>query len=288
MNNCYNLLGQHAHWQINKEIARAVGLDAALLLSDLISKRQYFLLNGDLTEGWFFNTQSNIELDTTLSEFQQRKAISKLVGKGFISVEKKGLPARYHFMINDDLLLNFLTTSALKSEALGLKKVKHINKNKVIRINKEKIAGTEVPAEPIFSLHTNCVEYWCKVYKPDYVFDGGKDGKSIKKLYGNIKQSMIRKKGSENISDKEVFEAFKMFCSNIKNIDKFYHNMDIASVCSQYNPITEKIKAYLISVKPQKQTVPLHERELTEMDFQNEIDYQNYLKLRKRFLNGTK
>lgn len=138
--NCYHLLGQHAHWQINKQLTRLVGLEAALLLSDLVSKRQYFLENSDLNDGWFFNTQSNIELDTTLSSHQQNKAVKSLIEKGFISVEKKGLPAKYYFYIHDDLILKNLTTSALKIEALEIKKLKHINNNKEIIIkNKNKV-----------------------------------------------------------------------------------------------------------------------------------------------------
>lgn len=137
-NNVYHILGQHSHWQINKKIARNVGLDAALLLSDLISKRQYFYQNGDLVDGWFFNTQENIEIDTSLSEFQQRKAHNALSKAGFLSVKKMGIPARNFFYIHDDMLLKYLTTSDVKIKPLETEKLNHsINKNKEIKIKKE-------------------------------------------------------------------------------------------------------------------------------------------------------
>lgn len=151
---------------------------------------------------------------------------------------------------------------------------------------KDNIAETKVSA---FSLHKNCVEYWCTEIKPDYVFVS-KDAKHIKELYGKLKQVLIRKKGSD-ISDEEVFESFKLFCSNIKNIDKFYHNADISVVNSQYNTIAEKIRDYLLSAKGKQNLTelkPIWEQELTEKDFQNPLDYENYLYLKNRHKNGTK
>ena len=42
-----------------------------------MAKTRYFISNG-MTDGWFFNTEANIEKDTTLTPYQQRKAIKKL------------------------------------------------------------------------------------------------------------------------------------------------------------------------------------------------------------------
>ena len=151
---------------------------------------------------------------------------------------------------------------------------------------KDNIAETEVSA---FSLHKSCVEYWCKIIKPEYVFTG-KDGKHIKELYEKLRQVMVRKKGSD-VSDEQVFESFKLLCSNIKNIDKFYHNADISVVNSQYNTIAEKIRDYLLSAKGKQNTVdvkPIWEQDLSAKDFQNPLDYENYLYLKNRHKNGTK
>ena len=73
-----NLLSSSAFIILNKELARQVGLKEAVLLADLISKEEYFIDNG-ITDGWFFNTEANIENDTTLNSYQQRKCLKEQV-----------------------------------------------------------------------------------------------------------------------------------------------------------------------------------------------------------------
>ena len=45
-------------------------------MSDLLSKDSYF------EDDWFFNTEQNIQADTSLSPYQQRKALKTLKDKG--------------------------------------------------------------------------------------------------------------------------------------------------------------------------------------------------------------
>jgi len=112
-------------------------LKGAVLLADLISKEEYFIANG-MTDGWFFNTEANIEADTTLTPFQQRKCLKSLRKYGIIETKRKGVPAKQHFKINEQLVIKFLNN-------LSLSKCTTINKNKVITIhnkyfNKPKIS----------------------------------------------------------------------------------------------------------------------------------------------------
>ena len=72
-----HLLSSTAFLVLNKELARQVGLKGAVLLADLISKEEYFIARG-MTDGWFFNTEANIEKDTTLTAYQQRKCLKTL------------------------------------------------------------------------------------------------------------------------------------------------------------------------------------------------------------------
>ena len=124
-----NLLSSSAFIILNKELARQVGLKEAVLLADLISKEEYFIDNG-MTDGWFFNTEANIENDTTLNSYQQRKCLKKLKEKGFIEVKRKGIPAKQYFKINKEQVLQILKN-------LSCKKPTTINKNKEIKtINK--------------------------------------------------------------------------------------------------------------------------------------------------------
>jgi len=134
--NFSSLLGIDAHWNVNKALARELGLETAIILSDLISKEDYFKLKGELDEeGYFFNTQSNLEIDLGLSPHKQRNAIELLKEKDLISVKLAGSPARNFYKINKIQLLKFLTTSSQKISQLDVKKFNNLqyNKNKVKR-----------------------------------------------------------------------------------------------------------------------------------------------------------
>jgi len=134
------LLSSTAFLVLNKTLARNIGLKESILLADLISKEEYFISNG-MTDGWFFNTEANIEKDTTLTAYQQRKAIKKLKELNIIETKRIGVPAKQHFKINEELVVKFLNN-------LSLSKSTTINKNKEITItnkyfNKPKIEEIE-------------------------------------------------------------------------------------------------------------------------------------------------
>jgi hypothetical protein len=121
-----HLLSSTAFIVLNKELARQVGLKEAVLLADLISKEEYFIANG-MTDGWFFNTESNIEKDTTLTAYQQRRCLKTLKDKGLIEVKRKGIPAKQYFKINEQLVVKLLNNLKGSNSTT-------INKNKEIRI----------------------------------------------------------------------------------------------------------------------------------------------------------
>ena len=121
-----HLLSSSAFLVLNKELARQVGLKEAVLLADLISKEEYFIANG-MSDGWFFNTEANIEKDTTLTAYQQRKCIKELKKHQLIEVKRKGIPAKQYFRINEQLVVQLLNN-------LSATNLTTINKNKEIRI----------------------------------------------------------------------------------------------------------------------------------------------------------
>ena len=128
-----HLLSSTAFLIVNKELAKQVGLKAAVLLADLISKEEYFISKG-MTDGWFFNTAKNIEDDTSLTSHQQRKAIKNLKDLGIIETKVIGIPAKQHFKIIENKLLSYFNTSCEESVKQVVKKTQTINKNKEIRI----------------------------------------------------------------------------------------------------------------------------------------------------------
>ena len=125
-----NVLSQGAFWMVNKDLAKEVGLNAALLLSDLITKNEYF------NEEWFFNTADNIEDSTTLTYHKQKQAIKILEKHGFLETKLIGIPAKLHFKIIYNKISNFLNTGSEKIQNLNNKNKP--NKNK-INNNKKKI-----------------------------------------------------------------------------------------------------------------------------------------------------
>ena len=120
------LLSSTAFIVLNKNLAKQVGLKEAVLLADLISKEEYFIANG-MTDGWFFNTEANIEKDTTLNPYHQRKCIKTLKKHNLIEVKRKGIPAKQYFKINEEQVMQILNN-------LSVKNLTTINKNKEIKI----------------------------------------------------------------------------------------------------------------------------------------------------------
>ena len=130
-----HLLSSSAFLIVNKQLAKQVGLKGAVLLADLISKEEYFMANG-MTDGWFFNTEANIERDTTLTSYQQRKVLKTLKKYEIIETKRKGIPAKQYFKINEANLLKIL--SCEETEGLVVNKLNDLSETKLTTINKNK------------------------------------------------------------------------------------------------------------------------------------------------------
>jgi hypothetical protein len=166
-----HLLSNSAYLVVNKFLAKEIGLNATILLSDLISKEQYFIENGTIDNGWFFNTVSNIEKDTTLTHYQQKKGIETLENMSFIESKLKGLPATRHFKILEKNILRYFNTCSKETLILDLNKV-DTNNNKLIKItNKDLLKGkfgeevSNLSAEIGLSVEesNNFLSYWTEL-----------------------------------------------------------------------------------------------------------------------------
>lgn len=103
-----NLIGKGAYWTINKKIAVEIGILPALIIADLISKREYFSARNELDEkGGFYNVMSDLSGDYGKSEDAINKAIEKLISVNFLRKEKKGMPAKNYYYIQDENILEF-------------------------------------------------------------------------------------------------------------------------------------------------------------------------------------
>ena len=120
---------------VNKSLIQSIGIEPALLLGELASEAVYWASQDKTEDGYFFSTVENVEERTTLSAYQQRKALMLLQEKGIIDViSKKGTPPKRYIKINENSILelfNFqnLNNSPFKSEIFSLSKVKKVDTN---------------------------------------------------------------------------------------------------------------------------------------------------------------
>lgn len=139
--NIISILASDAYLTVNKELAKEVGLEAAALFGELASEYMYWQQQGKIDEeGYFFSTVENVERATTLSDYQQRKALKKLSELGLVNSKRKGQPAKRYICINSELVLKFfenknfnnLKTESEKTKELDFKFFE-TNNNKIIK-----------------------------------------------------------------------------------------------------------------------------------------------------------
>ena len=166
-----HLLSSSAYFVVNKQLAKRVGIQAAILLADLIGKEQYFIDNGMLNNGWFFNTSDNILKDTTLTRFQQNKAITLLKEIKFLDCKLKGIPATLHFKILEDNIYKYFKTSIKQTLKLDAKKLKTNdtkiinNKNKDISIREQNFSEEVFFSNLSTEVCKEFVDYWTETNK---------------------------------------------------------------------------------------------------------------------------
>ena len=135
---------------LNKTLMKEYGLYEAILLGELASEYEYWEAKGQITEdGYFFSTVENVKENTTLSDSQQRKAITSLKKQGVLDVALKGIPAKRYFKINENALLALLnlknndstnlSASSSKIKELGMNNEQANKNNKTKNENENKI-----------------------------------------------------------------------------------------------------------------------------------------------------
>ena len=130
---------------VNRTVASKVGLEAAVIFGELASEHNYWKEHSTEWDGSFYSTVENLEKRTFLSAHQQRQAIQRLEEQGWITMEKKGMPAKRYIRLNEDKItrslndqsLKILTTSDEKIERPVVKKLNGNNNIDKKNIEKE-------------------------------------------------------------------------------------------------------------------------------------------------------
>ena len=120
----------------NKTLIKKFNADCAILVGELCAEYNYYKNLGQLdSDGSFYSTRDNIEQNTGLNDYAQRKAIKMLSEAKILTVTKKGLPAKNYYKLNASQLLSLFTTGDTELEAPEIKPL-DINNNKQIIITK--------------------------------------------------------------------------------------------------------------------------------------------------------
>jgi len=103
-----NYSSQYGFLIVNKKLTKAIGLDRAAVLSELMneyscSKDNNMLLDGD----WFYYTYEKFN-DIGLKRNRIDSIINFLQRIGFIEVKDAGIPRRRYFKLNEEEIISFI------------------------------------------------------------------------------------------------------------------------------------------------------------------------------------
>jgi hypothetical protein len=108
------LLSSDSYIAYNKQLAKEVGVDEAIVFGELCS-----ICNIHAEE--FYFEQHRIIDETCLTEYRIRNALKNLRDFGLVSVTKKGLPAKNYYSLNEKVLVEIISrsTSGIKFDTTG-------------------------------------------------------------------------------------------------------------------------------------------------------------------------
>ena len=152
------LIANRNYITLNKDLIKLVGLEEAILLGELASEYDYWEKQDALEDGYFYTTVENVQNNTTLSDYQQRKILKKLQEMDLVDVKVRGIPAKRYIKINeeqvielfDSQLLKNLISSSQKIKELDVKKLKGNNNINNKNNNKNKNKNNIVREKPKF------------------------------------------------------------------------------------------------------------------------------------------
>lgn len=121
--NIISLLANDNYIIVNKELIKIIGLEESIIVGDLASMYLYLQRENRLTEdGFFFYSVEAMQENTSLSDYQQRKALENLKKLNIVEIERRQVPAKRFIKLNIDKLENIFSSSSQKIKELDLKK----------------------------------------------------------------------------------------------------------------------------------------------------------------------
>lgn len=113
---------------INKKMAHKLGLNATIILAEVIALQKYWEKRGKLDkENMFFCTIEDMQEHTTLKKDTQSRAIKVLVELGLITTKQKSTPSKRYFKIHEEAITAYVLGLREDSETLGSQNAKPDN-----------------------------------------------------------------------------------------------------------------------------------------------------------------
>lgn len=136
-NGILNLLANDNYIIVNKDLIRKIGLNEAVLIGELASEYKSWRKKEKLVDDMFYSTIENIEENTGLNEYHQRKIINNLIKLDLIECKVKGMPATRYIKLKQENIakilnlqfFNNLSSSSLKFKELVPENLKGNNNN---------------------------------------------------------------------------------------------------------------------------------------------------------------
>lgn len=150
-----NALGANAFWQLNKQLYHQLGWRPAILLTHLID----LLDNYEGMPDEFYQQYTRLKESLKFSRNDLDYSFKILKEKNLISVELKGIPAKNHYTLNEDAILNLMieerTTSSVDDE-LGSQNLTDKYKEKERKKNN---LSSAVAGKDPFSIQSQAAEH---------------------------------------------------------------------------------------------------------------------------------
>ena len=149
-----DLLANNGYIVLNKTVMKVIGLHEAILLGELCSEYVYWRKRDELEDGYFYSTRENIEEQTMLSVYQQRKAIKNLKKKEILETKEFGMPLKTWYFINEEKLYEIVAESGLKSSSVKTahQDVKKLHDKSLKNLTSSSVETTQ---HDVQKLHTN-------------------------------------------------------------------------------------------------------------------------------------
>lgn len=282
--NIISLLANDSYIIVNKDLIKKFGLEESIIIGDLASMYLYLKKEDRLNDdGFFFYSVEAMQENTSLTDYQQRKALEHLKNLGIVDICRREMPAKRFIKLDiESLESKILRTSSQKTKEQEVKKLENkyidisndISNNNIIYNNtfskekdicsskkglieiskkpkesKPKVDKNTILAENVkkclykFSLNTKEIELLSK-WIDELYFKGKGIGKDALSIAINHLLEISADK-REDVIKRATLNAWRDFsyCLNDEPKDKLHLNKNVITDSTQREESLKEVKA---------------------------------------------